>query len=559
MLLPTKEYRRPSLLLASWLAAFIILLGSSPLQAAQTTKRPSTANDFEAVTSQLEKGGDVYLYLNTRQWLEELSGKIKSIGGGFAQVPGMGAEEKKKLEAVVDVVSKLVVETGLEGLAGVGFSGVRADEELYRTRMVMHRGANATGWMWSAFGKTPHDLTLFKALPAESAMASAGDVDLSLILESLEKQIAESGIPELQQGWTEFKKGFQQGAGFSWSDFLGTWGGEFALALTMDTARPVSIPLGPSGVVSIPEPGLVIVIKVKNELLYTTAAAKLKAIPSVILTQTNGSETITVPVPVPIPVSLRPSISRQGDYLLIASTDTLLEKVRTGIKTGQGGIASTDEFKLLSKGIDLKGNSATFVSQRFTDALAQVQKTAMAAAGPNGPPEALLQLFGWGRPHHTLSVSSVTPTGWLVTSRTTEHPAMVVAAPLLIAPAAIGAGMVLPALAKAKSKAQSIQCVNNLKQIGLAARIYATDNKDVLPKDWLSMTNEMSTPLILHCPQDTAHPALSNWSQVTPETISYELVSPGATETDVSKVYARCRVHGHTVLVDGSVQQAPHR
>ena len=52
---------------------------------------------------------------------------------------------------------------------------------------------------------------------------------------------------------------------------------------------------------------------------------------------------------------------------------------------------------------------------------------------------------------------------------------------------AIIAGMALPALAKAKSKAQSISCVNNLKQLGLAARIYANDHNDVYPPDIPSM------------------------------------------------------------------------
>jgi hypothetical protein len=36
--------------------------------------------------------------------------------------------------------------------------------------------------------------------------------------------------------------------------------------------------------------------------------------------------------------------------------------------------------------------------------------------------------------------------------------------------------MVLPALAKAKAKAQNISCINNLKQIDLAKRMWATDN-----------------------------------------------------------------------------------
>ncbi len=52
---------------------------------------------------------------------------------------------------------------------------------------------------------------------------------------------------------------------------------------------------------------------------------------------------------------------------------------------------------------------------------------------------------------------------------------------VVIAIIAILAGMLLPALAKAKTKAQGIACVNNNKQLMLAWRMYIEDNRDTLP------------------------------------------------------------------------------
>ncbi len=90
---------------------------------------------------------------------------------------------------------------------------------------------------------------------------------------------------------------------------------------------------------------------------------------------------------------------------------------------------------------------------------------------------------------------------------------------VVIAIIAILAGMLLPALGKAKAKAQRIACVNNLRQVALGFRLWADDYNSVFPwrvpiinggtktlsEAWMHFvvaSNEFVSPKILHCPSD---------------------------------------------------------
>lgn len=175
---------------------------------------------------------------------------------------------------------------------------------------------------------------------------------------------------------------------------------------------------------------------------------------------------------------------------------------------------------------------------------------------------------------------------------------------VVIAVSLLLAVLLLPAFVPGHTGRIRPNCASNLKQVGLAFRLWAADNNDKFPVQvsitnggtmelaprgsafihFLAMPNELNTPRILVCPTDKSRVAATNWNELRNANVSYFVgldpdettpqillsgdsnfevdgkpISSGIltlwTNSTVGWTTARHKRCGNILLSDGSVQQ----
>ena len=129
-------------------------------------------------------------------------------------------------------------------------------------------------------------------------------------------------------------------------------------------------------------------------------------------------------------------------------------------------------------------------------------------------------------------------------------------------------------------------CQNNLRQLGLALKVWALDHNDQYPfnvstnaggslefcdrdaegfeKDpvphLIIIANDLGTPAFLVCPKDSSKRAAPDFSSLRAENVSYRLrTGTNINANNPQEVLAVCPIHGNELYVDGNVRKKPGR
>ena len=462
---------------------------------------------FGEVIGQLDPGGNFFLYLGTAQWLEHLSTKVETWRTTFTAMPDLTQDKTAYLNKTFDIVTRVIKDSGVEDITGMGLSSVEIEKGMFRNKMLLHHyPGTGNGFLWKLCGQSPHALTGLDLLPANTALAGFSDLDLPLLWTVTQDEVAKSGFPQAQDFIQKLPAQFESKTQLKWDAILNSIGGELGFVLTLNESNTIPIPLPGTAALTVPEPGLLLVLKVNDDTLFNRIDQELKKNPSVISVEQTGLKMRTMPVPLPFIGTLRPTTASSGGYLFIASSDELVNDA-LAVKSGKSpGLKATDEFKRLSKNIPDQGNQFTYMSERFGRIMFQVQQQAIngqMAKGGGAAQTQWMQAFFHSRPAFAYSVGVNTPQGCLTVGNSSQSFANMALLPAVAVPGILAA-IAIPNFVKARATSQQNACINNLRQLDAAENQWALEkgkkNGDVCTEDDLKSYVRLADGKLPKCP-----------------------------------------------------------
>jgi hypothetical protein len=351
------------------LALCALLIGAAAMWAVITIvipqwNRSAENNTYWQVTAKLDQGGEAFAYLHTEKIAAAFTGLMTNLQKKL--VPAAAGPEDKTAQAF-NVFNMLLKGYGLEEVAGVGFSSITLKPGLHRNRVVIfHRPGRNQGLIWNISGPAPRYLDELEMLGADTALAFVSDYNVKKLGEWIAKQGPNTAGQGMGQVLAMMKMGLAS-VGIDGDRLLKSYGGRLGFLLTLDPEKRVAVPMGGTSV-SIPEPGIALLIKVNDSYLFDFLKDKLAGTGKAQIREENGVKKIGFPR-LPMPFPLEPTIAQKGDWLIAS---TLASVVKGVFGPDSPRLSDSDEYKAMAYKMPRRGNGFGYASPMLPRLIAQI-------------------------------------------------------------------------------------------------------------------------------------------------------------------------------------------
>ena len=472
-------------------AILVAALGILPVRAQPAAPAVEAAEArFRAVASHLDLGGEFYFYLS----LEDL---IAQAGQAAREMLKTFAEEDEQAAAVLEKVAAVDValrESGIYDIASVGASSKPLADGRHRFKAFLGvDGYLERGSLWRAFGGAPAEaLAITGYAPEGAVLLRAVNLDMPALWDWLRGMVRTVGGDEVLAELDRKLDEGRQSGGVHLPSLVNALGDSLMVCGYLDPGTMLKIPTG-GGQTEIPAPSLLAALSVKDGTLAALLKTQLAAKGMPLSTQVvDGVETLQAPDPLPAPIPLQPAMAQKDGVLLVASTPDLLRRALAA-GAGAGRLVDSEAYARAFRGLPRAVNGLAYVDPAVSELVFKIQMAGME--GVQGPPpavrEAMRKWMGAFSRVEGAAVRINLPDGMLFDGISTTSGRQQVAMMMAAVPIGVLAGVAVPAVTQARTRAQDAACTSNLRMIDAAKQMCAMD-KDLEAGD--TPTPDQLTP-----------------------------------------------------------------
>lgn len=483
-----------SLLLPLWLGLF----GGLGIPQGDVTPEQIQVR-FETAAGYLDSGGDLFMVKSIAGQMQGMVKMMNNLAGMAG--PGNDTDEAARLLADLETFLR---GSGLFSMHTVAGSTVPRPDGLKNLKLFIGRDADAAGKpLWTGLtGGDPVSMRFLPMQPDSCVLALETAAKPEDIWQLVRQGMLVFGCKGDTEKLDNQLRKAGKGMGVSPDALFACMTGRLAVAIHMDPAKQITLPLGEKPM-TIPEPGFVIVVNVKDDtLLQFILHAFAEKGMQLTETKVDTATVHQVEQPLPAPLPLQPAVSLQNGCLYLASTSALLQKTMKPSPTVTLGQKAA--FTAMFSGKNATGNAFFYCDARLRETLQDVFQELKQNSSGNPQFKGIAAFLD---PGSIPAVSSYwvlrnTRDGVLVSGTGNGNGVRQLVSGNPGTPAIL-AGMLLPALNQARTRAQSVKCRSNLRQIDMAKQAWSLDHNspaDAVPT-WEDLKPYLGNADVMTCPK----------------------------------------------------------
>jgi len=419
---------------------------------------------FNKVSSKLEKGGSYFSFQSNKYIFRAVETTYLAIPGALKVIVSNPKQQMMPLK-VYNSLKPIVQSLGVHEILGGGASSILIAEKtatspaLFRSRQFVYYGdTKPQGLIWDFMAGENHKLSHLEDLPKETLFACSIESTTGKIWSKVKKIFATLPLPPAQMMPMMAEQKFYNQFQITLPDFLDSLSGTCSsIIVEAKTANG--------------KPAIYAMLKIPNKknITFKVLSKIAQSNPHIQVTANEIKSRTALPLN-----WIKPVARRDENNMYIMSNPKILEIIKNTTDNNNGLITSP-HFKRLSQNLPQKGIAFAYFNSKTLKVIIDV--ISAHAPVPKKDWSILAKLIP---PSDIFLVVSKEEDGIMTTMNSPMDIPVIITYSSLI-PSIVQATTLLPALNSSRRKARQISCMSNLKQIGLAMKMYAMDHKDKYP------------------------------------------------------------------------------